>query len=574
MTALRKLAGKPLALAALVYLVLLVAAALLAPVLPIQSPTAGQLTAVRQGPSWAHWLGTDQIGRDTLSRLIWGARPTLLYTAEAVTVALAVGLLLGATAGFVRGRADDAIIAVSDVVMAMPGMVMLLVVLTIFATHMDYAMIALGLLLFAPFMRVIRAATLAIRRELYIDAAQVAGLSTWKIMLRHILPRIRGVVLVQGALLTGMALLLSTGVAYLGFGTQPPNPSWGLMIGDGAQIMGSSPSLIIAAGSAIGLTVIACGLLGDGLRDLAAERWAGGAGRRPKRPQAAAPAEHLTALSAGPTAPDAILTVHGLCVCFAAAGGDRIAVRDVSLHVSAGETLGIVGESGSGKTSIARAVLGILPGGHITGGHIVVNGQDITGIARFSPDARAALRIGYIAQEPHASLDPAWRVGSLVAESIRRHRGLSRRAAWQAAIELFSQVQLDDPAAVAHKYPHELSGGMAQRVAIARALTCRPRLLVADEPTTALDVTVQAGILDLLRSLQASTGMALLLITHDWGVVADICDRAVVLRGGQIIESATVTALYATPKHEYTRTLLAANPALMVSEREREGAEL
>jgi peptide/nickel transport system permease protein len=472
MKTLRLLTRKPLALAALACLVLLVAAALLAPVLPLQSPTAGQLTAARLGPSWAHWLGTDQLGRDTLSRLIWGARPTLLYTAEAVIVALAAGLLLGVLAGFVRGRADDAIVAVSDVVMAMPGMVMLLVVLSIFATHMDYAMICLGLLLFAPFMRVVRAATLDIRRELYIDAARVAGLSTGRIMLRHILPRIRGVILVQGALLTGMALLLSTGVAYLGFGTQPPNPSWGLMIGDGAQLMGSSPGLIVAAGSAIGLTVIACGLLGDGLRDLTTERWSGVPQR--KRPPAGTPAAPLTAVDASPGAEDAILSVQRLSVRYPAAGGDRIAVRDVSLHVSAGETLGIVGESGSGKTAIARAVLGILRGGTVTGGRVIFDGKDITGIAGFSPDARAGLRIGYIAQEPHASLDPAWRVGSLVAESLRRHRGLGRRPARQAAIELFEQVQLDDPAAVAHKYPHELSGGMAQRVAIARALTSSP----------------------------------------------------------------------------------------------------
>jgi peptide/nickel transport system permease protein len=364
---------------------------------------------------------------------------------------------------------------------------------------------------------------------------------------------------------------MSTGVAYLGFGTQPPNPSWGLMIGDGAQIMGSSPSLIVAAGSAIGLTVIACGLLGDGLRDLTTERWSGVPHGKRRRADTTAPAQ--TAVDASPGAGDAILSVQRLSVCYPAAGGERIAVRDVSLHVSAGETLGIVGESGSGKTAIARAVLGILRGGTVTGGHIFFDGKDITGIAGFSPHARTGLHIGYVAQEPHASLDPAWRVGSLVAESLRRHRGLGRRAAWHAAIELFEQVRLDDPTAVAHKYPHELSGGMAQRVAIARALTSGPRLLVADEPTTALDVTVQAGILDLLRDLQAGTGMALLLITHDWGVVADICDRAVVLRDGRVLEEASVTSLYADAQHEYTRSLLAASPALMISRKEREDAE-
>jgi ABC-type dipeptide/oligopeptide/nickel transport system ATPase subunit len=257
---------------------------------------------------------------------------------------------------------------------------------------------------------------------------------------------------------------------------------------------------------------------------LSTERWSGGAVPRRKLLAATSPAPRLPEAGDRPTAPDVILSVRGLSVCYPATDGDRIAVHDVSLRVVAGETLGIVGESGSGKTAIARAVLGILRGGHIAGGHILLAGKDITGIAGFSPDMRAGLHISYIAQEPHASLDPTWRVGSLVAESLRRHRGLGRRAAWQAAIELFQRVHLDDPETVARKHPHELSGGMAQRVAIARALGSSPRLLVADEPTTALDVTVQAGILDLLRGIQADTGMAMLLITHDWGVVADICD--------------------------------------------------
>jgi peptide/nickel transport system permease protein len=178
-------------------------------------------------------------------------------------------------------------------------------------------------------------------------------------------------------------------------------------------------------------------------------------------------------------------------------------------------------------------------------------------------DQRAVLRTGYIAQEPHASLDPTWRTGPLIAESVRRHRGVSRAEARRITTGLLEQVHLPDPAGVARKYPHELSGGMAQRVAIARALACQPRLLIADEPTTALDVTVQAAILDLLRELQAETGMGILIITHDWGVVADICDRAIVLRSGQVTEEGTVTGLYTSARHDYTRELLASNPALL-----------
>ncbi|MFC7266728.1 ABC transporter ATP-binding protein [Streptomyces lutosisoli] len=213
------------------------------------------------------------------------------------------------------------------------------------------------------------------------------------------------------------------------------------------------------------------------------------------------------------------------------------------------------------------AVLGILHGGRTTGGRVLLDGEDITDIAGFSPARRAALRIGHIFQEPHASLDPAWRVGDLIAESLQHHHGLDRATARQDAIDLLTRVRLREPEAVARRYPHELSGGMAQRVAIARALACRPRLLIADEPTTALDVTVQAEILDLLHGIQARTGMAVALITHDWGVVADLCDRAAVVRHGRIVEQGTVTRLYADPQHEYTRALLAANPARLHAQR-------
>ncbi|WP_427925080.1 dipeptide/oligopeptide/nickel ABC transporter permease/ATP-binding protein [Streptomyces sp. cg40] len=562
---LRRLARKPAALASLVYLVLLVLAALLAPWLPLQSPTTGELTAARQGPSAAHWLGTDQIGRDTLSRLIHGARPSLLYASEAVLVALVLGVLLGVLAGFLGGRVDRMLGAVTDVVMAMPGMVILLVVLAVFGNHVDLAMLTMGLMLCAPFTRVVRAATLSIRQETFIDAARVAGLSTGQIMLRHILPRIRGVVLVQGALLSGMALLMTTGVAYLGFGTQPPHPSWGLMIGDGAQIMGSAPALITASGTAIGLTVIACGLLGDGLRDVFTEQWSGV--RVPYGP----PPRKRPAAPAGPAPQPAtdtpVLSVQDLSVAYDTPGGEQTVVHQANLHVREGETLGVVGESGSGKTALARAVLGILQGGRTTGGRVLLDGEDITGIAGFSPARRRALRIGHIFQEPHASLDPAWRVGDLIAEALRHHHGHDRATARREAVDLLAQVRLRDPEAVARRYPHQLSGGMAQRVAIARALACRPRLLVADEPTTALDVTVQADILDLLRGIQARTGMAILLITHDWGVVADLCDRAAVVRHGGIVEQGPVTRLYADPRHEYTRALLAANPARLHAER-------
>jgi peptide/nickel transport system permease protein len=235
----------------------------------------------------------------------------------------------------------------------------------------------------------------------------------------------------------------------------------------------------------------------------------------------------------------------------------------VSFDVKAGEILGIVGESGSGKTVTARSLLGLLPPtGHITAGSAVFQGEDLTVLGERELGRVRGSRIALVSQEPLSGLDPVFRVGSQLAEVVRRHQRLGRSAARARAVELLRTVRIPEPERVARRYPHELSGGMAQRVAIALALAGDPALLIADEPTTALDVTVQAEILALLRDLSARRDLAIVFVTHDWGVLADVCDRAVVMYAGEVVEEATVTDLYRTPRHPYTERLLAANPHL------------
>jgi peptide/nickel transport system permease protein len=236
-------------------------------------------------------------------------------------------------------------------------------------------------------------------------------------------------------------------------------------------------------------------------------------------------------------------------------------VQDVSFEIFAGETLGLVGESGCGKTVTVRAILGLLPpGGRVIGGHCRFGGSTLIATdGRRYPKLRGS-QIALISQEPVASLDPNYTVGAQIAQVVRRHHQVSRAAARARAIGLLDQVELPEAKTVAGRYPYELSGGMAQRVCIAAALAGEPRLLIADEPTTALDVTVQAAILDLLRELQARTGMAIVIVTHDWGVVADICDRAVVMYAGQIVEATDVGPMFRSPLHPYTDGLLRANP--------------
>jgi peptide/nickel transport system permease protein len=254
--------------------------------------------------------------------------------------------------------------------------------------------------------------------------------------------------------------------------------------------------------------------------------------------------------------------VQDLTITFRSRDGEVVTVvDDLSFELHEGEAVGLVGESGCGKSATAVSILGLLPGtGTIESGSIVFQGRDLTTLGENELRAVRGGEIGFVSQEPMISLNPALRVGSQLAEIVRSHLDVSRSEARKRAIELLRDVHLPDPEGVARRYPHELSGGMAQRVAIARALAGEPKLLLADEPTTALDVTVEAEILELLRELQDERGMAILLVTHDWGVIADLCERALVMYAGEIVEQAELVPMFREPRHPYTEALLAANP--------------
>jgi peptide/nickel transport system ATP-binding protein/oligopeptide transport system ATP-binding protein len=263
-------------------------------------------------------------------------------------------------------------------------------------------------------------------------------------------------------------------------------------------------------------------------------------------------------------APDStrdLLAVEGLTVRFPSKRGPVAAVEDVSFSVGAGQTVGLVGESGSGKTVSALAVLGLTRAqGGEAAGKVIFEGRDLAGLPEGQLAKVRGLRIGMIFQQPVRSLDPAFSVGEQIAETIRHHLKMSRRAAWRRAVDMLERVGIANAAQRAHEYPHTFSGGMCQRVMIAMALSCSPSLLIADEPTTALDVTVQARILELLRDIQAETGIAILFISHDLGVIAEMCQSVVVMYAGEVVERATVEDLFVHPRHPYTGGLLAAVP--------------
>jgi oligopeptide/dipeptide ABC transporter ATP-binding protein len=256
-----------------------------------------------------------------------------------------------------------------------------------------------------------------------------------------------------------------------------------------------------------------------------------------------------------------LLRVEDLRTEFRTEDGVLVAVDGVSLELTAGETLVLVGESGSGKSMTALSVLRLVPeAGRITGGHVWFEGRDLLAVGAAEMRRVRGSRIAMVFQEPMTSLNPVFTCGDQVAESLEVHEALGRAAARERAIELLGQVGIPEPAERARQYPHELSGGMRQRVMIAMALACRPALLIADEPTTALDVTIQAQILELLQRLQAEMGMALLLITHDLGVVAGVADRVCVLYAGQVVESCAAAEVFRAGRHPYTAGLLASLP--------------
>ncbi|MFE4948622.1 dipeptide/oligopeptide/nickel ABC transporter permease/ATP-binding protein [Leifsonia sp. NPDC056665] len=564
----RRFLRNPLGVIAASVLVVIIVAAILSPWIMPHNPVTPVFNQINRGPNAAFWLGGDGSGRDILSRLLSASRLTLLGTAAVAIVAIVVGVSSGLLAGFVGKGVDGALSWVNNVIMAVPAIIILVAMYSVIGPNTIVTMAAFGVLL-SPFLfRLVRGLVISVRQELYVDAARVSGLSETRILLRHVLGAIRGPIILLVAGIAGAGILIQAGLEFLGLGS-PTQPTWGGILQDAFQNVYQSPIAVLWPGLAIGLTTGSLALIANALRD-ALEETAPTVSRRTRLEASRA----ATRQPASPQLVDdkSLLRVDGVTISYPTFDGSlKPVVESVSLAIRRGEILGLVGESGSGKTQTAYSILGLLPPeATLASGQIQFDGMDLAHATGQQMTQVRGRRIAYVPQEPMSNLDPTFTIGYQLTRPMVRMLGISKNDAQDRALRLLARVGIVDPVRTMRSYPHEVSGGMAQRVLIACAVSGDPELIIADEPTTALDVTVQAEILDLLRELQAERNMSMLLVTHNFGVVADLCDRVAVMQRGKVVEVGDVEDIFDHPEHPYTQMLLSSTLEDMASRTTRD----
>jgi peptide/nickel transport system permease protein len=569
---LRQLLRRRVALVGFIGFAFLVLVALLAPFIAPHDPIAQDLSKSLRPPFWADGgsfdnpLGTDANGRDVASRLIYGARYSLAISIGAALIGSGMGLLTGLVAGYFGKWVDSLLMRLGDVQLAFP---FILLAIAILGISSDRTPLQLTLVMGIPgwiiYARVVRSRVLAERKKDYVSAARALGARNRRLLFSYVLPSVWQAVLVIALLDVGYLVIVESTLSFLGFGVPPPQPSWGSILAEGRQFMVVNPWLPLLPGAAILITVLSINLIADGLGDVLNPRSGHGAFRRRVLPQSK---------STGPEKVDGtqdgvLLHVSDLSVDFP--GGEHTihAVRGVSFDVAKGEILGIVGESGSGKSVTALSLIQLLdPPGQLTKGEIVFDGTDL---ARASDREVAELRgkrMGMIFQNPASSLNPVLTIGYQMKETITRNRRVGKDEAHRIAIDALVSVGIGNPDQMLGLYPFQLSGGMNQRVMIAMSIAIKADLLIADEPTTALDVTTQAQILDQLKELNTRFNTSLIFITHDIALLSEYADRILVMYAGQVCEIGPANQVINDPRHPYTQALIASIPRVEMEEDE------
>jgi len=535
---------------------------------PYPTETADPLSRLVP-PGGKHWLGTDENGMDIFSRVLAAPRTDVIIGVVATFISVALGAPLGVLVALyeTRGKAGatafaETFMRLLEVMQSFPVFVFAMVLVAIFGGSLTNIIIAIAFVNTPVFIRLVRAEVLTLVQRQFAEAARAVGNTEMRLGFRHIFPNAFPVVMVQVSVTVGFAILLTAGLSFVGAGVRPPTPELGAMIASGAKYLIIDqwwPALF--PGIALGLTVFSFGIFGEILnkameprairKDIDRRRII--ALESAEGETVAAPISIVAQTEASETP---ILAVSNLSVTVGDAGGQKL-ISDITFSLAPGESMAIVGESGSGKSVLVKSVLQLLPFPlEVTSGTVHYGDIDLVGMEKRNLRKLRSREIAAILPNAKSQLNPLTTVGAMLISALKAHEKISNKDAVLRSIELLEMVGITDPELRLSAFPHELSGGMAQRVCLALALMYRPRLLIADEPTAGLDVTIQRQVLDLTRDLARDAGTARLVITGDFGIAAHYCDRVAVMQAGRIVEANQTDLLFADPKHPYTKYLL------------------
>ncbi len=532
---------------------------------PYDSSASQQVTIddIYNPPNSAHWFGTDDAGQDIFSNFVFGAHISLIVGFFAAFISIFIGGTLGLVAGFFGGRWENIIMRFTDIMLVIPDLPLMVVIVALTKPSLLNIIFVIGLLGWTTTARVVRSQTLAVKSRKFVLRARAIGAGNGHIIVNHILPLVMPILVVQGVLVVSIAILEESALSFLGLG-DPTTLSWGQMLnyafGRGAMSVGAWWALVVP-GLGIVWIVLGLTLLGQGLEQVLNPRLEMHH-LMPGKPTVQNEKSGIVQRKTG------LLEVQNLSIHYVNEGKPPArAVENVSFALNEGELIGLVGESGCGKTTLMLALLRLLPAaGQIAGGKVLFGGKDL---AIASDEELNEIRwkgISIVFQGAMNALNPVRTVGEQVAEAILKHMpDFPKKKIQSRVVELLDLVGIASDQK--DHYPHQYSGGMRQRAMIAMALACNPKVVIADEPTTALDVMIQAQILELLASLRKKLGLAIIFVTHDLGVVAEICDRVLVMYGGVTAEYADVDTIYNDARHPYTQELLKAFPDLSKPEK-------
>ena len=543
-----------------ILLLIILTLSILAPILPLKEPnitnTADRFMVPFEG---GHILGTDHLGRDLLSRLLWGTQLSLAVGFAAAFIAATFGSILGAIAGFYGQKTDNIIMRFIDMLMAFPYILLALAIVAALGPGLFNALIAVALVNIPFFARNIRGVTVTLANKEFIEAARLSGMSNLRILIVEIFPNLLPMIVIAMSTTVGWMILETAGLSFLGLGSQPPQADLGSMLGEARSALITNPHTSFVPGIMIFCIVIGINLFGDGVRDALDPRLKKGSLIRPL------PQTIYEGGDTQPTPSTKLLSVQNLSTQFHVNQDVYHSSNDVSFEIQEGECLGLIGESGSGKSVTALSVTSLVasPPGVIKKGSVNYKNENLLALPYEKLRSIRGNKISYIFQDPLTTLHPLHTIGDQLLEALQAHDSkLSISESISKSKDLLKSVQIPNPDNVWDVYPHQLSGGMRQRVCIAMALINNPELIIADEPTTALDVTVQAQILNILNSLRKERKLSILFISHDFGVISQLCDRVIVMYAGSIVEEGPVKNIMQQAAHPYTSELIKCVPQL------------